>query len=66
MKNATTTDLQNEKLCLQETVESLQSGNEDVYDAIVNHVPTKNVPVFIQSLPNDLVSFLTKCYTEKP
>ncbi|XP_071787284.1 uncharacterized protein [Asterias amurensis] len=63
VKTSTIIALENENLCLQETVESLQLGESKlqkegkvyspemrmlVYDAVVNHVPTKNVPTLIQ------------------
>ena len=54
--------LENEKLCLEETVESLNCRESDlkkdgktfssdmrmlVYDSVVNHVPVKNIPVLL-------------------
>lgn len=63
LKNHAIGDLQNDKLCLEEKVTMLESGESSlqksgktfpldmrmfVYDAIVCHVPTKSVPVIIE------------------
>ncbi|KAK6185672.1 hypothetical protein SNE40_007853 [Patella caerulea] len=62
VKNATIIDLENKILCLEEKIESSNSENNlqkegkmyssemrmFVYDAVVNHVPTKNVPILIK------------------
>ena len=35
-----------------------------VYDSIVNHVPTKNVPILIENMPNGPGLMWTVCHTE--
>ncbi|XP_014662638.1 PREDICTED: uncharacterized protein LOC106805525 [Priapulus caudatus] len=62
-KNEVIRDLENEKLRLEETIESMKCGDSNlqkegkqyssdmrmfVYDAVVNHVPTKNVPILMK------------------
>lgn len=63
VKNETICDLQNDKFCLEEQIDSLKSGETNlqkegktyssdmrmfVYDSIVNNVPMKNVPILLK------------------
>lgn len=64
LKNAAIVELQNDKLCLEDIIKSLKFAESSlekrgktyslemrmfVYDAIINNVPTRNVPPLIQT-----------------